>query len=53
MGNWAALIGVIDQFFNFFWSFKIWGIPILPIMAAIVVLGMIMERFFLGAREGD
>ena len=53
MGNWAELIKVIDKFFDFFWGFKVWGIPVAPIMVALIVLGMIMERFFLGAREGN
>jgi len=45
------LFQLIDQFFGFFLTFKVWGVPVVPIMIASLVLGLIIDYILISARE--
>jgi hypothetical protein len=51
LNNWAALFEWIDLFFDFFLRFKVWGIPVMPVMIAVLVLGIVLDYVLISARE--
>lgn len=51
MNNWTYFFGWVDMFFDFFWSLKIWGLPVIPIMVGVFALGLILDVFLVSVRE--
>lgn len=51
MNNWAMLFQWIDMFFDFFLKFRIWGVPLVPILLAALVLGIVLDYVLISARE--
>lgn len=51
MNNWQMFFDVLDQYFGFVLRWKVWGIPLVPILIAGVVLGIIIDYVLIAARQ--
>jgi len=52
VNNWMIFFSWVDMFFRFLWDFRIWGIPFMPVVAALVVATMFLNLFDINAK-GD